>query len=77
MKYAIIANDKLVESSPGIDYRLAKTALSLAKAGRLPNSRFKKDKEQFILEAVDSTWIQVKHYLRNRKDPNFEGIWIE
>lgn len=77
MKYAIITNDRLVESSPGIDYRLAKAALILAKAGRLPNSRFKKDKERFILEATDCTWLQVKHYLRNRKDPNFEGIWIE
>lgn len=77
MKYAIISKDKLVESSPGIDCRLAKTALSLAKAGRLPDSHFKKMKDYFILEASDLAWKQVRSYLRNRKDPNFDGIWIE
>lgn len=73
--YAIIQNKQLKEASPGITRELAIIALSMAKAGKLPNASFKKDRDTYLVKAPKDAWKKAQWRL-DRFSENFNGTWI-
>ncbi len=63
--YAVIdENKQLKEASPGITRDLAMVALALAKAGKLPNVSFKKQKNLYFIEASEASWEKANRRLK-------------